>query len=292
MIGIVYKIQNKLNGKIYIGKTTNEKRRLSDHKSLSKKTKTKFYNAVRKYGWDNFEYSIIEKIDKPTKKELDHSLSFREIFYINELNTIKKGYNTTIGGEGVCGLLHSEESKKKMSDKRKYLYETNQLNRHERSIIQLDENNNFIKEWVSIKSAETLLNLHRSHIIGCCKFQRRTCGGFRWVYKDEYGLENTTQKLNKKAKEDYLIINARPLYKLNLNGDIIKAYITSGEASLDNTGTNSRNIRMVCQSYNNRLNNIIKDHSRYFCGGFRWVYKEDYDDLSKREILLYFFNNI
>jgi predicted GIY-YIG superfamily endonuclease len=32
MIGVVYKIQNKLNGKIYIGKTTNKSRRLSDHR--------------------------------------------------------------------------------------------------------------------------------------------------------------------------------------------------------------------------------------------------------------------
>jgi hypothetical protein len=208
------------------------------------------------------------------------------------LNTIKKGYNSTIGGEGVCGLLHSDESKKKMSDKRKYLYETNQLDRRGKSIIQLDEYNNFIKEWDSIKSVEIELGLSHGHIIQCCKFQRRTCGGFRWVYKDEYGLEDTIRKLSKRPKEDYLTLNARPIYKLNLNGDIVKDYYTSGEASLDNTHTNSRNIRMVCQSYSNRLNNITHNHPRYFCGGFRWVYKEDYDDLSKREILLHSFGNI
>lgn len=292
MIGVIYKIENKLNGKIYIGKSTNESRRLSDHKDQSKRTKTKFYNAVRKYGWENFEYSIIEEMDMETKQQLNLHLSLREIYYINEFNTIKKGYNTTIGGEGVCGLLHSDESKKKMSDKRKFLYETNQLDRRGKPIIQLDEYNNFIKEWDSIKSAEIELGIQRPHIIGCCKFQRRTCGGFRWVYKDEYGLEDTTKKLNKKPKEDYLLEKNRKVYKLNLEGEILSQYNSYREASVDNPLTHKVNIRKVCQSNNYKLNNISHNHPRSFSGGFRWVFKEDYDDLYKREILLNYFNNI
>ena len=53
--GCVYKFTNKVNGKIYIGKTINWKRRMCKHKSSAKKPKYYFGRALRKYGFDNFE---------------------------------------------------------------------------------------------------------------------------------------------------------------------------------------------------------------------------------------------
>lgn len=61
--GVVYCAKNKINGKCYIGETVSKFYiRQSAHKGNALKPKEKrdfesaFYNAIRKYGWDNFEW--------------------------------------------------------------------------------------------------------------------------------------------------------------------------------------------------------------------------------------------
>ena len=54
----IYKLTSP-NGKIYIGQTNNLDGRLAEHKSNSKWRKTKLYNSIRKYGWDNFTKEVI-----------------------------------------------------------------------------------------------------------------------------------------------------------------------------------------------------------------------------------------
>lgn len=68
----IYKITNKINNKIYIGKSQEcYKQRFKEHttSALSGSTKCpKLYNAMRKYGIENF---ICEKIDeRDTQREL------------------------------------------------------------------------------------------------------------------------------------------------------------------------------------------------------------------------------
>lgn len=60
MIGI-YKYQNKINKKVYIGQSINLKQRKMAHKSSAFNEKAKDYNsqlhqAIRKYGLENFDY--------------------------------------------------------------------------------------------------------------------------------------------------------------------------------------------------------------------------------------------
>ena len=77
-IGVIYKIENKLNKKIYIGQTVDYKRRLWEHCRSEKKSP--LYNAFKKYGFNNFQFSIIdtaitinelnEKSGKTDKREM------------------------------------------------------------------------------------------------------------------------------------------------------------------------------------------------------------------------------
>lgn len=53
---------------------------------------------------------------------------------------------------------------------------------HAKPVLQYDINNNLIKEWPSIIDAEQTLHLFQ--ISECCKFKRRSCGGFIWRYKE------------------------------------------------------------------------------------------------------------
>ena len=113
MITGIYCIENKINGKKYIGKAKNIKKRWADHiRKLNKGTHDNKYllTAWEKYGRENFDFNIIElcEIDK---------LIEREIFYISFFDTFNHGYNLTVGGDGLPGYKHSSDTKKIMSEK-------------------------------------------------------------------------------------------------------------------------------------------------------------------------------
>lgn len=113
----IYKIRNIINNKLYIGKAEDVHVRWQKHLSDARTNRGYvLHNAIRKYGKDNFEISIIEKCDN------DEQAVIREVFWIAELKTNCSkpenifGYNLTDGGEGIAGHIHTAESRQKMSD--------------------------------------------------------------------------------------------------------------------------------------------------------------------------------
>ncbi len=116
MKSIIYKVTNKINGKSYIGFTTKTLiQRKCQHKKYCNKKKRKFYDAIKSYGWDNFEWEIIYE-----SQDIQHCLTIMEPYFIREYNTFLNGYNMTMGGEGTIGSKFnnrklSEETKKKIS---------------------------------------------------------------------------------------------------------------------------------------------------------------------------------
>lgn len=91
MIGI-YKIQNLIDGKIYIGQSVHIQARFNQHKSEAKNGNTRpLYNAIRKYGIENFSFEIIEECPK-------EKLNEREVYWIKKYNSFNNGYNLTPGG--------------------------------------------------------------------------------------------------------------------------------------------------------------------------------------------------
>lgn len=54
------------------------------------------------------------------------------------------------------------------------------------NIIQLTEDNIFIKEWRGIKKTANELNISFRHISNCCKGLRNLAGGYKWVYEKDY----------------------------------------------------------------------------------------------------------
>ena len=108
MYGIIYKIINNINGKIYIGKTTGSiSRRFKQHLAGAKDNQPRhanlyLYNAIRKYGADKFS---AEKLDEACSLE---ELNNKEQYWIKALHTYIddpecNGYNMTIGGDGGNG---------------------------------------------------------------------------------------------------------------------------------------------------------------------------------------------
>lgn len=106
-MGIIYKATNRVNGKVYVGKTMYDvPRRLRAHK------RGEFYfgRAIKKYGIRNFDIVVVDYADNP---EL---LSLKEQDWIVRCRSfVPNGYNLTEGGEGVLGLRFSSESIERLS---------------------------------------------------------------------------------------------------------------------------------------------------------------------------------
>lgn len=97
MTGSIYKITNILNGKMYIGKTLHSiQKRFQEHIKDSQRVrydKRPLYDAMNKYGIENFELALIENAEAELLDE-------REKYWIEYYDTYKNGYNATLGGEG------------------------------------------------------------------------------------------------------------------------------------------------------------------------------------------------
>ena len=100
MEGYIYKIENKINKKVYIGKTEqlNPMTRWTDHKREATKNryiKKGLYRAIRKYGIDNFIFTILEKCNPGNINDKE-----QEYIKLYKSNKNKYGYNQTVGGDG------------------------------------------------------------------------------------------------------------------------------------------------------------------------------------------------
>ncbi len=122
---VIYKITNKINGKSYIGKTNNFKRRMERHlKAINDdKNNSVFKKALKKYGWENFSKEIIE--DGLSKEDS----SLQEKYYITLYRTFInyedcKGYNMTEGGEG--GDTYSSKTKNELEEIKSKISKANQ----------------------------------------------------------------------------------------------------------------------------------------------------------------------
>lgn len=97
MYGLVYLITCKPSGKVYVGQTVQHlNRRIRGHLcALSEGSQLPLHKAIRKYGWDNFDVTVLESCDS------QEALNEAEARWIALKGSFgSKGYNCTSGGEG------------------------------------------------------------------------------------------------------------------------------------------------------------------------------------------------
>lgn len=205
-LGIIYKLKNKINGKIYIGQTI---RSLDERIAEHSRKNTIISRAIKKYGIENFIVSVIDE-----GKTIDE-LNKKEIHWISHYSSvIPNGYNQCYGGGNTVGYHHKKEHKMIMSEKKNgmYLGEENpffgkthsdeqkkkwskqrkgkdmskvteaSLEKTRVKVINLD--NGIVFD--SINEAADKYNLKATHISRVCRHKRKSTGGFRWMYYDEY----------------------------------------------------------------------------------------------------------
>ena len=191
----VYCHTNKVNGKKYIGITKqNPDGRWKNGKGYSAQH---FSRAIQKYGWDNFEHTILK--NGLTKNQA----CYYERFYIQKYGTtlVENGYNETLGGDGggMYKKHHTKEAKEKISKARKVIGFTEIHKKHisesktgikhhmARPVYQYSKDGTFIKKWDYMNEAAKNLNLSRGAISNVCLGRAKTSGGFVWSYQDRGG---------------------------------------------------------------------------------------------------------
>lgn len=127
---IIYSIINTINGKMYIGQTSEGlgRRKKRHIYNANNGTKHILYRAIRKHGIDCFDFNTIYTCNE------NDNINLKEIEFIKFFNTkIPNGYNMTDGGEGISGLTRTPEHNakigmankgRKISDEQKQLLRT------------------------------------------------------------------------------------------------------------------------------------------------------------------------
>ena len=97
-MGVIYKITNTCNNKVYIGQTvkTMDERWRQHHVNYNKPyfSHLPLYRAMNKYGPRSF---ICEQLEEVPDNELDE----REKYWIKYYNSYETGYNATLGGRAT-----------------------------------------------------------------------------------------------------------------------------------------------------------------------------------------------
>ena len=207
MIGI-YKIENLINGKIYIGQSINIERRWSYHRSscvyndISKQCYNyPLYRSFRKYGIENFDFSIIELCEK---EQLDE----KEKCWINFYKSYINGYNLTLGGQGTRKELPK--------------------------IYQYDLEGNFLREFKDINEVEECLNIKAINIYRVLSGRDKTAFNYRWSYDKVERLDENN-------------VSFCPVIAFTLEGKRVKKFNTIKQACKE-TGDSWNSIKKSCDT--------------------------------------------
>lgn len=212
--GIIYMYKSP-SGKYYIGQTIRPKFRKNEHVSRAfNGSELPFHRAIRKYGIDSFEYSILCRITCSNTKTLSEILNNLEQYYIIKYNSkVPTGYNVTEGGEGNLGIVLSEETKykmslskighkcsantkkkmsrwqvgKKLSEDTKNKIRNSHVGKvcNKRPCCQYTLDGEFISEYSSIKEAAEVNNISKVSISLVLSGKHKTAGGYIWKYKED-----------------------------------------------------------------------------------------------------------
>lgn len=238
----IYSITNLDNQKKYVGKTTqpNPYDRWKQHIQLAKNKNNLNENnsahsmpivrAISKYGVDKFKFRVLEECN-------DEIVNQRETYWIEKLESCgKKGYNVTLGGEGV---------------KKPRKYWSNHPYSKVVSCYTLE--GEWVKDYDTVSIAADILgNKKASNCIrSCIKGTTFQALGYRWAWKGE------TPKMIEKR------INRRGVvYGVELKTGRKKMWKCQADAAEEITGNRTNNL-IVFQSINSPNHNKLQAKGWY-----------------------------
>lgn len=189
-VSCIYKITNKINGKVYIGQTTNFRKRCSDYMNIHKRANTRLYigQMIIKYGTENFTIEI-EKVCKPDE------LTKYEMYYINKYKSSEAdfGYNIT---KNIGAGQNNEESRRRKSDAHTGIKESSDTKRHKSNLILAIKDDTIIV-CDSGKLFGDFIGKSKDYIKNCLR-QPSSISGYRLYYDDYLKRQDIRKKMMKK----------------------------------------------------------------------------------------------
>lgn len=139
---IIYCLQNKINGKQYVGQTSRTlKRRMQGHIEDSRRKNRPINEAILKYGKENFAIFEIEQCEKSNRHE-------REAYWIEYLGTCETGYNL------MKRSGHSEDEMEQIA--KEFLSGATQVSLSKKHNIDQHD----LSKYLRRKNINTMMNLH------------------------------------------------------------------------------------------------------------------------------------
>lgn len=211
------------SNKYYIGITSqNVKKRWRNGNGY--KDSVKFYNAIKKYGWDDFKHIVlIDNLDRETANEI-------EKYLISKYDTINNGYNITEGGYTSNPKISKKERQK--NSKRNI------------KIYRYNLDGYYKDEFISLSEAERITNILGSSISSCANGKIGQAGGYMW------------RKYKKERIKPYINSNEVPVDKYTLDGKYIESFKSAKIAS-EKDGKDSSSIIACCKGKVNRVGDYI-----------------------------------
>lgn len=124
-------------------------------------------------------------------------------------------------------------------------------------IVQLTVDGRYITSYPSLEDIK--IGSHQKISVALNDWQFKTYLGFRWLYLDDYADAVMSNSLY-----DFIEIKG-DIIQLNLDGDYLNTYKSGYEAATAIGNPNLKsNIILVCRG------------KRKQCGGFKWMFKDDY----------------
>ena len=253
----VYAHTNKINGKMYVGQTCIKPTKRWN-KGKGYKDNTYFYNAIQKYGWDNFDHEIIAS--KLTKEEANN---FERLLIkgFDLLNT-NKGYNLQDGGSHGKPSEASRVNIKNAAIKRSQNEEWRKRQKESHIGIQSGDKNSMYgkKHTEEAKQKQREASLGKHPTDETRKKMSESHIGDKNSMFGKHHSEETKQKIsdaNKNEKHH----KARRVNQYSLDGELIKTWDYIKQAG-EVLGIPPQNISRCCRT------------GKGTAGGFKWSYAD------------------
>ena len=192
--GIIYKVTCLITNKIYIGQTTTylgNRKGLHKHRALYQNDyKNHFHNAIRKYGWENFQWEIIDYAQ--TFEELNE----KEKYWIKYYNSIEQGYNILGGGQNID------------TNTDKFLKACGSV-----PFLVFDLKGNYIGEFLNQRAFGKQYNIASTNVSNMINDKMNFCNGFIILKKETFSEEKLQKRIqiaqNNKRRKAFIAINIK-----------------------------------------------------------------------------------